>query len=236
MILRVQQLGIVPYQQAWDLQRHLVEERRKGHIPDTLLLLQHPPTITFGRFSSAKNLVASPETLKRLQVEVVPSDRGGDITLHAPGQLVGYPIFDLQSPPHKPDVHNYLRLVEEALIQTLAAYSLKGWRFPGYTGVWVDGPEGRPEKIAAIGIRIHRWITHHGFAFNVTTDLSLFQLIVPCGIQAYGVTSLLRQTGHSYSIEEVGRQAAAAFATTFGHDNLEFVPQTPQAPPREQSA
>lgn len=220
MKLRVFFLGSLPYRQAWHLQRQYVEARRAETIPDTLLLLQHPPVITLGRFASSKNLVVSAEALERMGVEVVASDRGGDVTLHAPGQLVGYPIFNLQSRPHKPDVHNYLRLVEESLIEGLANFGIQGWRFPGYTGVWVNGPQGLPEKIAAIGVRIIRWVTLHGFALNVTTDLKLFQLIVPCGISSYGVTSIERQTGQCYTVEEVGETIASAFARVFGFEEL----------------
>lgn len=209
-------LGERDYQEVWDLQKEMAAQRFAGEIPDTLLLLEHPPTLTLGRAADPAHLLASPETLAREKVTVIESDRGGDITYHGPGQLVGYPIFNLQEPPHTPDLHAYLRKIEEALIRALEAFGIKAGRFPGYTGVWVGLDTPHPEKIAAIGIRASRWITMHGFALNVVPNLAHFDLIVPCGIQGYGVTSLSRLLGREVTVEEVRPPVIAAFAEVFG--------------------
>jgi lipoyl(octanoyl) transferase len=146
---------------------------------------------------------------------VIESDRGGDITYHGPGQLVGYPIFNLQAPPHSPDLHAYLRKIEEGLIRALEAFGVTAGRFPGYTGVWVGLDSPHPEKVAAIGIRASRWVTMHGFALNVAPNLAHFDLIVPCGIQDYGVTSLSRLLGREVRVEEVRPPIVAAFSEVF---------------------
>jgi lipoyl(octanoyl) transferase len=179
------------------MQRALVEERRAGRIPDVLLLLQHPPVITLGikPDASRANIVATPERLVELSVEVHETGRGGDVTYHGPGQIVGYPILDLK--PDRCDVHRYVRDLEEVMIRVCADYGLKADRIKGLTGAWIGA-----EKIGAIGVRISRWITSHGFAFNVTTDLDHFRLIVPCGIADRGVTSLARATGRDVRIDE----------------------------------
>lgn len=196
--LEVRRLGVVPYADALVLQRALVEERRAGRVPDLLLLLQHPPVITLGVRGDGgrSHIVAAPDRLAELGVEVHEAGRGGDVTYHGPGQIVGYPILDLR--PDRCDVHRYVRDVEEVMIRVCADYGLKAGRIAGLTGTWVGA-----EKIGAIGIRISRWITSHGFAFNVTTNLDHFGLIVPCGIEAGGVTSLARATGRAVSIVEV---------------------------------
>lgn len=189
--LDVIRLGRIDYDAALDLQGRLVDERRRGQIGDTLLLLEHPPVITLGARNriAASHIVASSEQLDQAGVRVHEAGRGGDVTYHGPGQLVGYPILDLR--PDRCDVHAYVRDLEEALIIALRTFGIEGTRVPGLTGVWV-GPEGREEKVAAIGIRISRWITSHGFALNVSTNLDHFQLIVPCGIADRGVTSIER--------------------------------------------
>ena len=215
-ICRVHWLGRIEYREAWELQDRLAAQRLAEEIPDTLLLLEHPPTLTLGRGADASHIVASTETLTQQGVAVVEPNRGGDVTYHGPGQLVGYPIFHLQSPPHRPDLHVYLRNIEEALIQTLAGYGIDAGRFPGYTGVWTGLDTPHAEKVVAIGIRSSRWITQHGFAFNVCPDLSHFDFIVPCGIRDYGVTSLSRLLSREVEVEETLPQVIAAFSKVFG--------------------
>lgn len=196
--LWVVNLGTVPYEDALELQRALARERISGAIPeDILLLLEHPPVITLGRSAKAGNLVSSADFLASKGVELFEVERGGDVTFHGPGQLVGYPIIDLKR--HKLDLHWYLRQVEEALIRTLAAYSIPAQRHPGFTGVWTRG-----RKIASIGVHARDWVTWHGFALNVTTDLSYFDLIIPCGIDGVTMTSIARE------IEDQGSQSPSA--------------------------
>jgi lipoyl(octanoyl) transferase len=208
--LEIRRLGTVPYKEALDLQRALVEDRRTGRIPDLLLLLQHPPVVTLGvrPDASRANIVATPERLAALGVEVHETGRGGDVTFHGPGQLVGYPILDLK--PDRCDVHRYVRDLEEVMIRVCADYGLKAGRIKGLTGAWLGA-----EKIGAVGVRISRWITSHGFAFNVTTDLDHFRLIVPCGIVDRGVTSLARATGRVVTIEEVEDACVRHCASVF---------------------
>ena len=201
--MRVEWLGRVEYRAAWDLQRERAAQRLAGEIPDTLLLLEHPPTLTLGRAADRGHIVAAEERLEREGIVVVESDRGGDVTYHGPGQLVGYPIFNLRAAPHQPDLHRYVRNIEETMIRTVAALGIKAGRFPGYPGVWIGLDTPHPTKIAALGIRLSRWITHHGFALNVQTDLSHFDLIVPCGIHDYGVTSLTRLLGRTVTLSEI---------------------------------
>ena len=200
--IHVRRLGRVDYAEALELQRTLVEDRRAGRIGDTLLLLEHPPVVTLGARTRGKstNIVGSPEQLASAGVTVYETGRGGDVTYHGPGQLVGYPIFDLR--PDRCDVHRYVRDLEEALMRAAARFGIESHRVAGLTGVWV-GPEGREEKLAAIGIRISRWITSHGFALNVATDLGHFDLIVPCGITDRGVTSLERLLERPVPMTEV---------------------------------
>ena len=176
--------GLTPYADALAMQYALVGHRQAGDIPDTLLLLEHPPTITLGRASHETDLLTPIDTLTRRGIMVEHVDRGGEITYHAPGQLVGYPIFDLKG--HGQDLHRYLRDLEEAIIQTLAMVDVVGTRVPGLTGVWVGD-----HKIAAIGIKASRWVSMHGFALNIVPDLAPMRTdIVPCGIRDRGVTSL----------------------------------------------
>jgi lipoyl(octanoyl) transferase len=198
--LEVRRLGVVPYAEAVELQRALVEDRRAGRVPDLLLLLEHPNVITLGvKLDAARShLVATPELLASRHVDVHESGRGGDITYHGPGQLVGYPILDLR--PDRCDVHKYVRDLEEVMIRAAGDFNVRAGRLEGLTGAWVGA-----EKVGAIGVRISRWITSHGFAFNVTTELDYFNLIVPCGITSGGVTSLARATGR-----RVGMDAAIA--------------------------
>jgi lipoyl(octanoyl) transferase len=208
--LEVRRMGLIGYQEALELQRELVEERRANRIPDLLLLLQHPPVITLGvRSETARaNVVATSERLAELGIEVHETGRGGDVTYHGPGQIVGYPILDLR--PDRCDVHKYVRDLEEVMIRTCADYGIAAGRIAGLTGTWVGA-----EKIGAIGIRISRWITSHGFAFNVRTDLDHFKLIVPCGISDRGVTSLERLTGRTIALDAVEDALVRRFSEVF---------------------
>jgi len=208
--LEVRRMGLIGYQEALELQRELVEERRANRIPDLLLLLQHPPVITLGvRSETARaNVVATSERLAELGIEVHETGRGGDVTYHGPGQIVGYPILDLR--PDRCDVHKYVRDLEEVMIRTCADYGIAAGRIAGLTGTWVGA-----EKIGAIGIRISRWITSHGFAFNVRTDLDHFKLIVPCGISDRGVTSLERLTGRTIELDAVEDALVRRFSEVF---------------------
>lgn len=210
----VRRLGRVGYGEGLELQAKLVDDRRSGAIGDTLLLLEHPPVITLGVKTRGQtaNIVASPETLAKEGVSVFETGRGGDITYHGPGQLVGYPILDLK--PDRCDVHRYVRDIEEALIIGVREFGIEGRRVAGRTGVWV-GAEGREEKIAAIGVRISRWITSHGFALNVSTNLQHFRLIVPCGITDRGVTSVERFLGRTIPMNEVEDAVVRGFDRTF---------------------
>jgi lipoyl(octanoyl) transferase len=208
--LEVHWLGTVPYAEGVDLQKRLVEQRKAGAIPDQLLLLEHPPVITLGvkTRDDRSHIVAAPATLKEEGVEVVETGRGGDVTYHGPGQLVGYPIIDLR--PDRCDVHRYVRDLEEMLIRAVLRFGVTAARMPGLTGVWVGD-----EKLAAIGVRIGRWITSHGFALNVTTNLGHFDFIVPCGIADKGVTSLGHLTKLLVTVEAVVPAVTDAFAEVF---------------------
>ena len=210
-VVEIRRLGVLPYAEAVDLQARLVQERKAGAIPDQLLLLQHPPVITLGVRArhDRSNVLVDGDILQTRGIELFESGRGGDVTFHGPGQLVGYPIVDLR--PDRCDVHRYVRDLEEVLIRAAAAVGVDAGRSPGLTGVWVGG-----DKIAAIGVRISRWITSHGFALNVSTDLSPFELIVPCGIRDRGVTSLQRVLGRTVSMAEVEEAVIDAFARVFG--------------------
>ena len=206
----MRRLGLVPYGEALDLQKALVEQRRAGRIPDLLLLLQHPPVITLGvRGDSRSHVTASDGQLAMHGIEVHEAGRGGDVTYHGPGQIVGYPILDLR--PERCDVHRYVRDLEEVMIRVCADYGIAAHRVDGLSGAWVE-----TEKIGAVGVRISRWITSHGFAFNVNTRLEDFQLIVPCGIADRGVTSLRKLLDEELSIEEVEDRFIHRFAEVFG--------------------
>jgi lipoyl(octanoyl) transferase len=207
--LEVRRLGIVPYGEALELQKVLVEERRDGRVPNLLLLLQHPPVITLGvRRTSRSHVTATERQLAMHGIDVRESGRGGDVTYHGPGQIVGYPILDLR--PDKCDVHRYVRDLEEVMIRVCTDYGVRAGRVEGMSGAWVG-----TEKIGAIGVRISRWITSHGFAFNVNTNLEAFQLIVPCGIPDRGVTSLAKLKGCDVSIEEVENRVISRFGEVF---------------------
>lgn len=205
-------LGLVSYADALELQARLVRDRRAGEIDDTLLLLEHPHVITLGTSSHAENILLDEAARTARGIALFETGRGGDVTYHGPGQLVGYPILDLK--PDRCDLHRYLRDIEGALMAALFSFDVRADRKPGLTGVWIGD-----EKIAAIGVRVSSgWITSHGFAFNVSTDLSYFDSIVPCGIHAHGVTSLERVLGARVDAELVRDRVADAFATTFARE------------------
>ena len=206
----MRRLGVVPYADALALQRSLVEDRRAGRIGDTLLLLEHPPVLTLGVRGDGgrSHILASAESLATRSIEVHEAGRGGDVTYHGPGQIVGYPIIDLNS--HRRDVHRYVRDLETVLIRTAGDYGISAHRVDGLTGVWVGD-----EKLAAIGVRIARWVTSHGFALNVNTYLDHFDLIVPCGIADRGVTSMARLLGRSLDTAEVENRIIEQFTDVF---------------------
>lgn len=208
--IEVRRLGVIPYAEGLELQKSLVEQRTRGEISDQLLLLEHPPVITLGvkTRNDRSHVIATDETLTAEGVEVFETGRGGDVTYHGPGQLVGYPILDLK--PDRCDVHQYVRDLEEVMIQAAAAFGVRAGRIDGLTGVWVG-----QDKLAAIGVRIARWITSHGFAFNVNVSLDNFQLIVPCGISDHGVTSLAQGAGTELSIGDVEAHVIRHFAAVF---------------------
>jgi lipoyl(octanoyl) transferase len=207
--LEVKKLGLVPYADALGIQAGFVKQRRAGEIPDQLLLLEHPHVITLGTASSTDHILVSDEDRALLGIELFETGRGGDVTYHGPGQLVGYPIFDLK--PDRCDLHRYVRDIEEALIGALAHFGLHCGRVAGLTGVWLGA-----EKIAAIGVRVSSgWITSHGFALNVNTDLQFFDSIVPCGIRDHGVTSMQRALGRDVDMDLVMDAVVRAFGTVF---------------------
>lgn len=208
----VRRIGRIGYRDSWTLQREAVADRRAGRIPDTLLLLEHPPVITLGRAGSEDHLLGSDRELAERGVELVPTDRGGDITFHGPGQIVGYSIVDLDRRGR--DLHRYLRDLESVLLLALSEFGIRADRAPGLTGVWVGDA-----KVAAIGIRVSRWIAHHGFALNVDTDLSYFDLIVPCGIADRGVTSMAALAAGPIDRRGVEDALARAFDRVFGGDS-----------------
>jgi lipoyl(octanoyl) transferase len=204
-------LGRVGYSEALSMQESAVNSLRSGEGQEQLLLLEHPHVFTLGRGADSANILADADRLESLSIEVHETGRGGDVTYHGPGQLVGYPIINLK--PDRCDVHRYVRDIEEVLIRSIAELGIKGERIAGLTGVWVGN-----EKIAAIGVRIARWITSHGFALNVNTDLDYFQMIVPCGITDKGVTSLSRLLGQPLDMNDVARIVARCFAEVFERD------------------
>lgn len=210
--LTVRRAGTVRYGDALEMQAELVRQRRADEAPDTLLLLEHPHVITLGSGSHEEHVLVSPEERAARGIELWETGRGGDVTYHGPGQLVGYPILKLEE--GRRDLHRYLRDLEEALIGVLAAFGLEGGRKEGLTGVWVGG-----RKLAAIGVRVSSgWITSHGFALNVNTDLALFGTIVPCGIRDHDVGSISGELGRPVAMEEVEREVVAAFERVFGRE------------------
>ncbi len=210
IVLEVRDLGLIPYAEALALQSDLVGRRRIGDISDQLLLLQHPHVITLGTASSRSHVLADESRRRELGIDLVDAGRGGDVTYHGPGQLVGYPILDLK--PDRKDVHRYLRDLEAVLIRTLDEIGIRGEPVPDLTGVWVGG-----RKIAAIGVRVSSgWITSHGFALNVSNDLSFFETIVPCGIQDVSVTSVSQEVGRPIGVPDLLGIVSEAFSEIFG--------------------
>lgn len=205
-------LGLVGYAQAWDLQKRLVAARKAGAIEDLLLFCEHPHVITQGRSGKRANLLASENVLRQKGVEYFETTRGGDITYHGPGQIVGYPILNLAA--IRRDVVWYVRTLEDAMIRATAELIIRANRIPGKTGIWVGEP-GAEEKLAAIGVHISRWVTSHGFAYNVATDLRYFELIVPCGIADRKVTSLEKLLQRKVSLGEVKPLLARHFGEAF---------------------
>ncbi len=210
-LLEVRRLGAVPYSTALELQQTLVTRRQAGEIPDLLLLVEHFHVITIGASARHRldNVLVSRTQLAARGVDLHEAPRGGDVTYHGPGQVVGYPILDLR--PDRCDVHRYVRDLEEVLIRTAERFGVKSGRVPGLTGVWVG-----LDKLAAIGVRFSRWVTSHGFALNVTTDLAYFDLIRPCGIRGRGVTSLDRLAASSVRVTVVQDALTTEFGSVFG--------------------
>jgi lipoyl(octanoyl) transferase len=206
-------LGFIYYKEAWDLQQEIHSKKVSGEIEDYFLLLEHPNTYTLGKTAHKENLIGSEEYLNQNQISVYEIDRGGDITYHGPGQIVGYPIIDLNN--WYKDTHKYLRALEEVIIKTCSEYGLNCERNPKHTGVWIGD-----RKIAAIGIKVSRWITMHGFAFNVNTDLNLFNGIIACGIQDKSVTSLKQELNREISIQEVKDKLLYNFSNVFNYNKV----------------
>jgi lipoyl(octanoyl) transferase len=209
--LAARRCGLLSYADGLELQAKLVTARQAGEIPDTLLLLEHEPVFTLGRNARRENILSTDEALRARGFEIFETGRGGDVTYHGPGQLVGYPILDLS--PDRHDVHRYVRDLEEVLVRTCRDYGIAAERVAGLTGTWVG-----LDKIGAIGVRIARWVTSHGFALNVATDLSAFGLIVPCGIRDRGVTSLERLLGRNVPMDDVMGRVTAHFAAVFDRE------------------
>ncbi|GMU96442.1 lipoyl(octanoyl) transferase LipB [Ignavibacterium album] len=209
-------LDFIDYKEAWDLQYYLHQQRAENNISDLLLLLEHPNTYTLGKTAHIENLIGGKDFLERNKISVYNIDRGGDITYHGPGQIVGYPIINLTD--WYQDSHKYLRTLEEVIIKVCNEYGLTAGRVDGYTGVWIDD-----KKIAAIGIKISRWITMHGFAFNVNTNLDLFNGIIPCGISDKSVTSLQKELEKEIPIDEVKEKLLHHFMNEFNYNTIEFI-------------
>jgi len=208
-------LGLIDYKDAWDLQKSIHQLRVENKIDDVLFLLEHPHTYTLGKIAHKENLVGSEKYLNDNDISVYDIDRGGDITYHGPGQIVGYPIINLTN--WHQDTHKYLRAIEEVIIRVCVEYNLTGSRVDKYTGVWIED-----RKICAIGIKVSRWITMHGFAFNVNTDLKLFNGIIPCGITDKDVTSLNRELKKEIPINEIKEKIIHHFSNIFLYEQIEF--------------
>ncbi|HEV3480860.1 MAG TPA: lipoyl(octanoyl) transferase LipB [Candidatus Acidoferrales bacterium] len=214
--------GSIPYGPACELQRQVVEARKARVIPDALLLCEHPHVITLGRNAKRDHLLASNQLLAQMNAELHPTNRGGDITYHGPGQIVGYPILDLTE--HRRDVRWYVEQLEEVMIRTTADFGIAAHRVEGQHGVWIDLPSGE-EKLGALGVHLSRWVTSHGFAYNVSTDLRYFDLIVPCGIADKRVTSLQRALYRYVPIEEARGRITLHFSKIFEHELVTVSPQ-----------
>ena len=216
-------LGLIPYGAACELQRRLIEARKARATPDVLLLCEHPHVVTLGRNAKREHLLASKQLLTEMNVELRSTDRGGDITYHGPGQIVGYPILDLTK--HRRDVRWYVEQLEEAMIRTTADFGIIARRIEGQHGVWIDGPSGE-EKLGALGVHLSHWVTSHGFAYNVSTDLRYFDLIVPCGIADKRSTSLEHALSRDVSIEEARARVALHFSQVFDRELVAVVPRS----------
>jgi lipoyl(octanoyl) transferase len=216
MLCRVEQFGVLDYAEGLNLQRERVAARKAGVIPDTLLLLEHPHVYTLGRNAKKENLLISAEQLAARGAQVFETDRGGDVTYHGPGQLVGYPIIDLAQ--HRRDIAWYMRCLEGVLIAVAGDYGIRAGRLAGAPGVWVGN-----DKLAAMGVHISRWVTSHGFAFNVNTDLRYFAWIVPCGLRDKGVTSLQKLLGRRVEMDEVAEKVVLYFGRVFKLEMAERV-------------
>jgi lipoyl(octanoyl) transferase len=214
MLFNLEQPGLVDYAAGLELQRERVAQRKAGTIPDTLILLEHPHVYTLGRNAQQENVLVSEEFLASRGAQVFTTDRGGDVTYHGPGQLVGYPILDLTQ--HRRDISWYMRSLEDVLIRTARDYGIEATRSAGCTGVWVGN-----NKLTAMGVHLSRWVTSHGFAMNVNTDLRFFEWIVPCGLHGKGVTSLEKLLGHPVKMEEVTERVAGHFGDVFGLEVVE---------------
>lgn len=209
-------LDFIDYDKAWDLQKEIFKLRTSDEINDTFFLLEHPHTYTLGKTADKKNLISNEAFLNKYGIKVYDIDRGGDITYHGPGQIVGYPIIKLSE--WKEDTHLYLRNLEQIIIDVCSDYGLQTGRIDGLTGVWIED-----RKIAAIGIKVSRWVTMHGFAFNINTDLNLFNGIIPCGITNKKVTSLQHELGKEVGINEVKEKLVEKFKHAFGYDTYKVV-------------
>ena len=209
-------LGLISYAAAYALQQQVVAARKRGDLPDVLLLCEHPHVITLGRNGKTANLRASDRLLAQMNVDFCETDRGGDITYHGPGQIVGYPILDLTE--HRRDVRWYVQLLEEMMIRSSAEFGIVARRVEGRHGLWVDTAADQEEKLAAIGVHLSRWVTSHGFAYNVSTDLRYFDLIVPCGIPGKRATSLERLLNHAVSLDEVKPKLTTHFGDIFNRE------------------
>jgi lipoyl(octanoyl) transferase len=209
MLCHLEQHGLVDYAAALELQRKRVAQRKAGTVPDTLILLEHPHVYTLGRNAQKENMLVSEEFLASRGAQVFHTDRGGDVTYHGPGQLVGYPILDLTQ--HRRDISWYMRSLEDVFIRTAHDYGIEAGRIEGAAGVWVGN-----NKLTAMGVHLSRWVTSHGFALNVNTDLSFFEWIVPCGLHGKGVTSLAKLLGRPVKMEEVAERVVEHFGAVFG--------------------
>lgn len=209
----VEDLGLMPYLEAWEYQKRVHQEVAQGVRPETLLLVEHPRVITLGRKATGENLLFPEAWYKEMGFELFWVERGGDVTYHGPGQLVGYPIFRVGR-----KVRDFLRRLEEALIKVAASYGIEAYPSPGYAGVWVRQGPGEEEKLAAIGVAVKEGVSFHGFALNVNTDLNDFSVIIPCGLKGKGVTSLERLLGHKVPMEEVKARVVAAFEEVFARE------------------
>jgi len=209
MLCHLEQHGLVDYAAALELQRERVAQRKAGTIPDTLILLEHPHVYTLGRNAREENMLVSEDFLASRGAQVCHTDRGGDVTYHGPGQLVGYPILDLTQ--HRRDISWYMRSLEDVFIRTAHDYGIQAGRSEGAAGVWVGN-----DKLTALGVHLSRWVTSHGFAMNVNTDLRYFEWIVPCGLHGKGVTSLAKLLGRPVKMEEVSERVVEHFGAVFG--------------------